>query len=177
MPAPSAAPPPPVHVEARPSPAPAAPAPNSEAPQTGAPASLSSLVVEEPSLGTATRPAATAPATSDDYSPRLLREPWFINLVEMCARFVLTAGAVLTVVVPAFLLLGGLVALVRAGDPRALFQFKFGPVPLAYTLLGLFLGTGVIALLWAAPMLILLDISRRVRVLSRRLDTLPTKPQ
>jgi hypothetical protein len=130
-------------------------------------AALSGLVVEEaPPIS----PRAINTPTSDETMPRALREAWYVPFIEAAARFFLAANVVLTIAVPAFLLLGGLVSLVKAGDPRALLAFHLGPIPLAYSLLGLFLGVAAIALFWAAPMLVVLDLSRRLRVLSKRVE-------
>ena len=134
------------------------------------PVLLASLVVEEQTPLSSSRPAKAATGSEDEAMPKVSREPWYVPFVESAARFLMAANIVLTVAVPALLLIGGLISVIKTGDPRALFSYRLGPVPVAYTLLGLFGSLVALALFWAAPMLIVLDLSRRIRVLSRRLD-------
>jgi len=139
---------------------------------------LPNIIVEEPEpLSPRAAKAAAATGSEDEAMPKVSREPWYVPFVETMARFLLAAGVVCCVAVPALLLIGGLISVVKTGDPRAFLGYQLGPFPVAYSLLGLLAALAGLALLWAAPMLIVLDLSRRLRVLSRRLDTLSTKPQ
>ena len=146
-------------------------------PVAAAPVLLPNLIVEEAEpLSPRTAKSAAATGSEEEAMPRVSREPWYVPFVETVARFLMAASIVCTVAVPALLLIGGLGSVAMTGDPRAFLNYRLGTVPVAYSLLGLFAAMAGLALLWAAPMLIVLDLSRRMRVLSRRLDSLGKPP-
>jgi hypothetical protein len=100
------------------------------------------------------------------------REPWYVGWAVTLARAILAAALVLSLIVPAFLLVGGLAALAQTGNPRTLADWRLAGVSPAAALLGLWAVIATLALLWAGPVLLLVDQTRRLRVLIARLDEL-----
>lgn len=100
----------------------------------------------------------------------LAREPWYLGWAAALARGALLSALMLSVVSPAFLLLGGLIALARTGNPRTLLDWRVGSLPVAASLVVAWLVAALLALLWAAPVLLLVDQTRRIRTLLTRLD-------
>lgn len=133
--------------------------------------------LEQPSVGVlpeiAPEPAPHRRASRlNATEPATLREPWYIGWVTTLARGVIVAALVLSLVAPAFLLAGGLTALARTGNPRTLADWRLGEIPLAALILGAWAVCAALALLWAGPVLMLVDQSRRFRALVTRLEEL-----
>jgi hypothetical protein len=88
------------------------------------------------------------------------------------ARWLLVTSLTLSVIVPAFLLFGGLVALAQTGDPRSLARLRLAGLPVVQTL-ALAFGVGaVLSIVWAVPVLMIVDQYRRFRALHAKLDDL-----
>src|SRR5262249_32064913 len=102
--------------------------------------------------------------------PKGLREPWYLTWVEAFARFLRLAAIVSLLVVPALFLVGGLTALARTGDPKTLLAYSIGGVRVFPVLLVAASGIIVAAIFWAAPFLVLVDLWRRYRAISSRID-------
>ncbi len=130
------------------------------------PAALSELVVP------VVEPIRAAPARGGD-APLLapgLREPWYLKAVEGFAHSLRLSAILAMVIVPAGLLVAGLVALARTGDPKSALAVRYAGIQLLPALLvvaGLVVATAV---LWAAPFLLVVDLWRRYRAMSVRLD-------
>lgn len=133
------------------------------------PATIDELIQPdiEPIRATASR-GGSRPAYT---LPPGLREPWYLGWVEGLARLLSFAAIFAIVVVPALFLVGGLVALARTGNPRALLETRLGRFGVFQSLFAATVVIVVSALAWAAPFLLIIDLWRRGRALNARLES------
>jgi hypothetical protein len=103
-------------------------------------------------------------------APPGLREPWYLVWVEGLAKLLCVAAVWLLVIVPATMLIGGLIALVRTGTPRTLLETSIAGVRVFPMLLAIAAATIATAAFWATPFLLVVDLWRRSRNLNVRVD-------
>jgi DNA-directed RNA polymerase subunit RPC12/RpoP len=118
------------------------------------------------------RPSYVRPSAGRDpaLSAPGLREPWYVAWVEGFARMLTVLAIACLVLAPAAVLIGGLIALARTGDPKAIFAPRWMGVSIFAAVLtsaGIIVAT---AAMWAAPFLLIVDLWRRYRAMSARLD-------
>ena len=117
------------------------------------------------------RPATAAYRGRDAHMlPPGLREPWYIAWVEAFANGLRFAAILTLVIVPATTLGAGLIALARKGDPKAALELQIAGVRILPAMLWSAAGILAAAIFWAAPFLLIVDLWRRYRAMSVRLD-------
>jgi hypothetical protein len=114
----------------------------------------------------------TTPRTALPSAPRTTNEPWVYSMAAQTARWILLATLALSVLVPAFLLIGGLVALAQTGNPRSLGNLRLGGIFVVPALALAFTVGAVLSIIWAGPVLMIVDQYRRFRALHAKLDDL-----